>query len=380
MSGAQAVTAQDTTEKTRESSGRWVRLLATVGALVFAYAMWVPWAIIVANTGGKENTPVLIDPAVAVTSGLVKFGSFAPTPIVIAAFSMLGLLLAPLLWRPSDSLLGAIASHIFGLWAIFATLVMLEFGTSPFVSGTPQAIAPSGPFGANGTLTGQLALGFWLAVAALVPVWIAVVGLLVSEWRRHAFWHLPGNDSDAPRSFIQLPGASVLNLGLILWAIGFLIVGWAALDCTQTPLVVGSCQGAPASTALFAGIFQATSGVTVSSATDPNILLFVDPNIAQHAIGILLTGGAILIFLGVWLRAVTRTFCIWTTLWLLAAVALVGLAYSGVGAIIARPTLYGLPAGRWSGESGPLIALLGLALAVVGLGTLAVAALRRSGE
>lgn len=380
MSVAQGATAQDTTETTRESSGWWVRLLATVGALVFAYAMWVPWAIITTTTGGKTNVPVLIDPAVAVTSGFVKLGSFTPSDVVIAAFSMLGLLLAPLLWRPSDSLLGAIASHVFGLWAIFATLFIVAFGISPSVSGTPQTLATLGQLRVTGTFTGQLALGFWLAVAALVPVWIAVIGLLVSEWRRHAFWHLPGNDSDAPRSLIQLPGASVLNLGLILWAIGFLVVGWAAIDCTQTPLVVGSCQGAPASTALFAGIFQATSGVAVSSATDPNILLFADPNIARHAIGILLTGGAILIFLGVWLRAVTRTFCIWTTLWLLVAVALVGLAYSGVGAIIARPTLYGLPAGRWSGESGPLITLLGLALAIVGLGTLAVVALRRSNE
>jgi hypothetical protein len=308
----------------------------------------------------------------------VNLGSLAPTAFEVAAFSVLGLLLAPLLWRPADSLLGAIATHIFGLWLIFATVFVIAFGISPLVSGTPQP-ALTGVL-ANATITGHLAHGFWVAAAALIPMWVAVLALLIVEWRRHAFWHLPGNDADTPRSFIQLPGASVLNLGLIIWAYGFLVAGWAAVNCAQTPLFLSSCQGAPASGALFAGLTQATSGAVIASASDPGILLFLDPNIARNAIGILLGGGAALIFLGVWLRAVTRTFCIWTTLWLVAAVALVAVAYSGVGAIIAHPTSYGLPAGAWSAESGVWITLLGLILAIVGLATLVVAALRPKAE
>ena len=90
------------------------------------------------------------------------------------------------------------------------------------------------------------------------------------------------------------------------------------------------------------------------------MLLFLDPTIAQNAIGILLGVGAAMIFVGVWLRAVTRTFCVWTTLWLVAAVALVALAYSGVGAIIAHPTRVGVSAGSWTAQGGVFITLIGL--------------------
>ncbi len=350
-----------------------------MGALVFAYAVWVPWATIAAALGERQSPPELVDPNIAFTSHLVNLGSLAPTAFEVAAFSVLGLLLAPLLWRPADSLLGAIATHIFGLWLIFATVFVIAFGISPLVSGTPQPVLNTGVL-ANATITGHLALGFWVAAAALIPMWIAVIALLIVEWRRHAFWHLPGNDADTPRSFIQLPGASVLNLGLIVWAYGFLMAGWATVNCTQTPLFFSSCQGAPASSALFAGLTQATSGAVIASASDPGMLLFLDPNIARNAIGILLGVGAALIFLGVWLRAVTRTFCIWTTLWLVLAVALVAVAYSGVGAIIAHPTSYGFVAGAWSAASGVWITLLGLILAIVGLATLVVAALRPKAE
>lgn len=364
----------------RSSNGWPIRLLATVGALVFAYAAWLPWAVISTGVGDRFSAPSLIDPNFAFTSRLVKLGSLAPTSFEVAAFSMLGLLLAPLLWRPADSLIGAFATHIFGLWLTFATVFVIVFGISPLVSGTPQPLAGAYPLGANITITGKIALGFWVAVIALAPMWIAVVALLVSEWRRHAFWHLPGNDVEGPRTFIQLPGASVLNLGLIIWALGYFVAGWASLNCTQSPLFFSSCQGIPASGALSAGIAQAGGNLIVSSATDPNLLLFVDPGIARYAIGILLGVGALLIFLGVWLRAVTRAFCVWTTLWLLAAVALAGVAFSGVGALVAHPTRYGLTAGTWSGESGIFVTLLGLIIAIAGLGVLTVAALRKPAE
>ncbi len=391
MSDAQGVSAQSDTTPTGENSsttpattrahsGWLIRLLATLGALVFAYAAWLPWAVVTTTVSGKVQLPVLIDPNAAFVAHLVKLGSFSPTPWVVSAFSMLGLLLVPLLWRPADSLLGAIASHVLGLWLVFATVFVVAFGLSPLVSGKPQPY----PFPYDAildiTFVGHLALGFWLAVVALVPLWIAVIGLLVGEWRRHAFWHLPGNDVDAPRSFIQLPGASVLNLGLIVWALGFFSVGWASLNCTQTPLFFSSCQGAPASGALFAGISQAASGLSVSGATDPTLLLALDPTIARDALGILMLGGAVLIFLGVWLRAVTRVFCVWTTLWLLAAVGLVGVGTLGVGAIVAHPSRYGFPSGTWSAESGIVITLVGLILAFGGLLTLAFVALRRNAE
>lgn len=373
-------TAAPTSERTHR--GLLIRVLATAGALVFAYVMWVPWAIIVTMVGDKATVPQLIDPSVAFAMNLAKVGDLSPTPFVVAAFSVLGLLLAPLLWRPAGSLLGAIASHIFGLWIIFATVFIIAFGLSPLVSGNPQPLLHPYSIGSGSliTYTGKIALGFWVAAAALIPMWIAVIGLLFGEWRRHAFWHLPGNDTDAPRSLMQLPGAGALNLGLLIWAWGFLSAGWASLNCNQSPLFFSSCTGTPASGALFAGLAQATRGILISSAYDPRILVLLDPNIARNAVGILLGVGALLIFLGVWLRAVTRAFCVWTTLWLALAVALAGVAYTGVSAIVAHPTFYGFAAGVWRGESGIWITLLGLILAVAGLSILSFAALRRRME
>jgi hypothetical protein len=362
----------------RASSGRLVRLLATVGALVFAYAAWLPWAIVVTNIGDRTTFPLLVDPNVAIIEHFFKTGDITPSPFVIAAFSMLGLLLAPLLWRPADSLLGAIATHTFGLWLIFVSVFVVAFGLSPLASGKPFApTQASGEDLAVLSYTSHLALGFWVVVVALVAMWIAVIGLLIGEWRRHAFWHLPGNDEDRPRALLQLPGAGVLNLGLIIWAFGFLSMGWAAVNCTQTPLLLGSCKGVPASSALFAGLVQTSGSIVVTSATDPNILLLLDPNIAQDAIGILLGVGAAMIFVGVWLRAVTRTFCVWTTLWLVAAVALVGLAYSGVGVIIAHPRSVGMAAGNWTAQGGVFVTLIGLIIALIGLATLSATALLR---
>ena len=313
MSDAQGVSEQSDTaplapkpsvaaETRRSHSGRWIRLLATVGALVFAYAVWLPWAAIAAALGERQSPPELVDPTIAFTSHLVNLGSLAPTSFEVAAFSVLGLLLAPLLWRPADSLLGAIATHIFGLWLIFATVFVIAFGISPLVSGTPQPVL-TGVL-ANATITGHLALGFWVAAAALIPMWIAVIALLIVEWRRHAFWHLPGNDADTPgRSYSfrrqrAQPGSHRLGLRIPDGGLGDGQL-YARRRCSS------AVPRALPSGSLFAGL-QATSGAVIASASDPGMLLFLDPNIARNAIGILLGRRAALIFLGVWLARGTN--------------------------------------------------------------------------
>src|SRR5690348_7654049 len=104
MSDAQGVSAQDDTapiaanpsatpKGERASSGRLVRLLATVGALVFAYAAWLPWAIVVTNIGDRATLPLLVDPNIAIIEHFFHIGDITPTPFVVAAFSMLGPLL-----------------------------------------------------------------------------------------------------------------------------------------------------------------------------------------------------------------------------------------------------------------------------------------------
>src|SRR5690348_8577905 len=143
MGEAQGITEQDDTapraasesaetEAPRSHSGRGIRLLATAGAIVLGYAMWLPWAIVNLTQGDRLLDRQLLDVNTVVAAGILRLGSaehplltISQMTVVLGVFTMLGVLLAPLLWRPADSLLGAIATHIFGLWVIFATAIVI---------------------------------------------------------------------------------------------------------------------------------------------------------------------------------------------------------------------------------------------------------------
>jgi hypothetical protein len=158
-----------------------------------------------------------------------------------------------------------------------------------------------------------------------------------------------------------LSASGALTLSALLFLIGIFIMPWATVNCTQMPLFLGQCTGVNYAGATSAGI-RAYANV-------------FDPLAARYAIPILLAGGALLVLLGVWGRDLFRRGGVWLVLWLLTATLFAVLGDLGAGAIVANPATYGLPTGRWSGDSGIAVAFLGLLIgwgAALYLGILAL--------
>lgn len=349
------------------------RLLVTLGALLFAYAFWLPWELVTISVPTSAATP-----SVQLAVSLSAVTSFRLATVVadqaMALFltsllAVLGILLSPLLWRRSDSLLGAIATHLLGVWLLFATLLTIQMRAldAGVLKGISQQAVAS-----LVNLRYSYVIGFWLAIVALVLLWIGIALLLFSEWRMHAFWHgLPSWDGE--RSRAAIPGTALLTLGLLIWAYGFLSAAWLTFNCTSQPLLFGTCQGLDAN-----GVMS--TFITNSGASQSALILAVDPQVARYAISLLLGGGALLVLLGAWQRARSVTYSIWATLWLLAAIGFAALAYYGTTLLTAPGAQ--LPKGVTgvSGAVGILATIVGLAFALIGLVPFWLAALRRRGE
>lgn len=373
-SGASIVAQAEPVPRPARTSG-WAfsRLLVTLGAVLFAYAVWIPWEIVTFSVPSGTNAPsvgVAVSFGVATSLRLATVTDQSTAIFLTSLFAVLGILLAPLLWRRSDSLLGAIATHLLGIWLLFATVLTIEMRTldATLLKGfSPQAVS------GVADVQYQYEVGFWLAIAALVLLWVGIALLLFSEWRMHAFWHgLPGMGDE--RSRAAIPGTALLTLGLLIWAYGFLSAAWLTFNCsTSVPLLFGTCQGLDANGVMNTAIGQA--GLSQGS-----LIVAVDPEVARYAISLLLGGGALLVLLGAWQRAKSLTYSIWATLWLLAAIAFSALTYYGVTQLTAPGAQ--LPKGvtNVSGAVGILATIVGLAFVLIGLIPFWIVALRRRPE
>lgn len=335
------------------------RLLAVLGAALFAVAFWLPW---VAFSPGAPKD------ATSYPAYLLGLPDARHDRLVLVGiFSVLGLLLCPIMWRRADSLVSAVAAHVFALWTLFATLVTIHSvrvltGSRGIIPGEGQVIRS--PYVAP-------SVGLWLIVAALVMLWLAVVMLLVHGWRVHPAWH--PHWEEFRRSRVQLPGATVLTIGLLIWAYGFLFSAWATVNCFHSSLLFSTCAGigAPASSGV---------GMIVLDLNSPRLLengLAISPLAGVYALPALLGGGSILLFVGAWMRSVSRAYCVWGVLWLAAATLAALLAYTGVRAIVEDARTFGLAPGRWGAESGLLITTVGLFVIFAGLLPLAISTVVR---
>lgn len=380
----------------RERNRRIGLGLLTAGSLVFAYAAWTPWFL------GAGSTPTLPPPVVV---GLNP-GEIAAPPlaslygaqtafILWSIFSVIGLLLTPLLWQRSSRLLKVVGVVAYLAWlvgAVYLSSVTIRTLTQSFALLKPLFVTPLPAYNTMFTiLAAQPAYGLWLALLALLAgcvggfVALATWGrnlpsLITAARTSDTTAELPiGGTGEAPQATpaaqasqpslrATFPGAGALSGGMILWVWGFFLLPWATLNCTQVPLLVGSCQGLAVNSVLRIGMGDAQAlGQQV-----------IDPAMGLYAMGALLLGGAAFILIGVWRRDITRTLCIWATLWLALAVVSALLAIHGASAIIANPTAVGLPKGDWRGDTGVLVVFLGLLLVGVGLIPLwAVAVVRR---
>jgi len=372
-SGAQLAPQDKPVPRPARSVG-WAfsRLLVTLGALLFAYAVWVPWEIVTFSVPSSSNAPSVQLAVSLSVATILRLATVTDQPTAIfltSLLAVLGILLAPLLWRRSDSLLGAIATHALGLWLLFATVLTIEMrslNTALLKGFSSQAVS------GIATVQYQYEIGFWLALAALALLWIGVVLLLFSEWRMHAFWHgLP--TLDANRSRAAIPGTALLTLGLLIWAYGFLSAAWLTFNCTSAPLLFGTCQGLDAN-----GVISTV--ITNSGVSQQSLILALDPQVARYAISLLLGGGALLVLLGAWQRARSVTYSIWATLWLLTAVGFGALTYYGTTLLLAPGAQLPKGATGVNGAIGILATIVGLTFVLIGMIPFWIAALRRRPE
>lgn len=340
------------------------RLVAFVGAALFAVAAWLPWVSVDAAHAGS---PGQISSSVILS---LTPGSVGAPPLntmlqaqgalfVWSALTVLGIPLAALAWMRSGRSLAWLIVSGYGLW-LLVTLI-LSITAARFLlqssSFTFLELGNDSPATLMGVVGGRnIGSGLWLSGIALL---ICLVGLwsLISAARRAAS---STESSVSPtRPAAQTPGAGALTFGLVLWAIGFLWLAWASLGCPDFVLVSATCKGITADGAMTYAISRAN-------------LLALDPRVGEYAISILLALGALFIGVGVWRRGISGALCGWATAWLVTAAAFAALAWYGVNLVIND-----LSQGSWRSESGILFTAGALLICLAGVGLLWFALLFR---
>ena len=336
------------------------RILATLGALLFALGAWMPWVVVFGYdtvNGQQRDYTLALDPG----------NLNSPLGTVIWSFiTIAGILICPFLWIPARRFTSAATALLPSALYLIWTLAIIFSGQLPFGDLLHKRIAFSPDVSVPAlTVTGyqQTSPGMWLGLLAIACAVAALIllGIEGADLVR-TFRAAPASQQQSPRPRAPLPGASALTIGLVFWAVGTFVMPWASLDCSATPLFVGTCTGLSFSSVLHFGVADATSQI--------------DPLVAHYAIGFLLTGGVLLILAVLWWRARSITFCAWATLWLVVASAFAWLADDGVGVVVAKHDALGLPPGVWVGENAVLVVLFAFILALVGLIYLWVDALR----
>jgi hypothetical protein len=349
------------------------RLLALGGATLFALAAWLPWVIVTAAPAGSADQ-ISSSVRLAVTPGAVgapPLNTMLPgqgAVVVWSALTVLGIPLAALAWMRVRRSTAWLIAGAYALWLLVAAVFsiasaryMLQSSNLSFqhVAGATESTTVQ--FLVDGSSNRDPQIGLWLSGLALL---ICIVGLwmLISAARRTA----PSTELAAAstRATAQTPGAGTLTFGLVLWAIGFLWLAWASLDCPSFVLVSATCKGLASDGAMIYAISRAD-------------ILVIDPRVGEYAISILLTLGALFIGIGVWRRGVSGALCAWATVWLVAAAACAALAWYGINLVVNDPTLAGSTGGSWHGESGILITAGALLICLVGVGLLWFALLFR---
>ena len=350
----------------------YARLAATACALLFFYASWSPLATAV-TSGDLRNGPTgplnrfsltaaeLGAPPLHALLGAGFFGLWS-------ALTVAGLLLSPLLWQSSLRWLRWLAIALYACWLVAIAIIFIETSSLVLATLPDQLHSGAGPY-----LTTLYPYGTRVAIYSVTPafgLWLAPLAALLGLAApalaiRAAVTYQRARTPVAPtvqgeivqpgaaRPARSLPGSGAITGGLLLWAWGFFLLPWATVNCTKAPLLVASCQGLPVTSALQIGLGAARTAF--------------DPSAALVALTGLLLVGALVILLAVWRRDITRTLCIWASLWLALALGCAALAVAGAQQVVSNAPAVGLPTGDWRGDTGVLVVFLALLLVAIGL-------------
>ncbi|HEX6123423.1 MAG TPA: hypothetical protein VFY89_09690 [Ktedonobacterales bacterium] len=353
------------------SRWRWwlPRLLALGGALLFFYAFYAPWLVLVNTFSNGQTTTgfttaVNGDQMLSVLPYVWNQDAALPYTVIRLAEAVLvalGLGVATLLWMRLSPLTARLARLILLLWSLLAAaasaaaisgLLLFLQRRNQHDAEDPQAFALSihaDPHLALVPLALLLAFVAWL--------------MLRGEARAQAALPQPARPAVHPRTPWQVLAALLFTVGVALWALGFFAVPWATVNCHELHIslnhfVAGSCAGLDAGDAL---VYSPRLGL---KALDDS----ARQGSALTALYALLAGYAVLALVATWRRVRTRAMLLWCGCWLLGITLLAGLAVRGVEPILAQdPALSSASIGEWVMGPGVAITFLGLLAAWAGL-------------
>jgi hypothetical protein len=322
------------------------RLLATAGAVLVAVAAWLPWVAVRVYDAAQTDhlsTPFLLDPGDLDAS---YFGG-----IVWGSLTTLGLLLVPFLWRRPRSRTSPQLTPLFYFAWVCVLSALGEISSGYIRHPSTTRLAPELGSRLLDIVQIQVQPGAWLGLASALIEVVATFALVIGMARLP----LDARPTSAP-SRSRRTAIGALVFGVLLFWLGTLIMPWATVNCIATPLFFGQCTGLP-----FSGVLADAIRVDVPG---------LDPLAAIYSANILLSGGALLVLIAVFLGARSRFFAFWVTVWLLVATGFVALASVGVRLAASQPVQLGQPSGSWSGDMGIFVTLLALGLGWIGAGGL----------
>lgn len=357
--------------------GTLARIAATIGGLLFFLAAWIPWAT--ALTSGDlskgASGPQYTYNLTGAEFGAPPLSSWLGDPgsafIWWSLLTAAGATLAPFLWQRTRPWLVWVAGLLYAVWAALCAAVLIQ--TSVIISQTIPALrhAVNGPYAMTlepynipiKVYTAAPGFGLYLAGLALLAPLAALVFAALANLASPPSLRLrtPTVHGEVAPSASQantpvarsLPGIGAVSGGLLLWAFGYFTQPMATLNCTQTPLLIGSCEGLPGYRALPLGLYASRA-------------LF-DPIAGVWAINGLLLAGAALAIGALVRREITRTLCSWLTGWLIFALICILVATIGAQQAVHNAAGVGLTTGNWRGDVGAVFVFLGLLLVIIGL-------------
>ena len=364
MSEIQPTSTSTTTAAppTQRRARLWLtaRVFATAGAFLFAVGAWMPWFAV---TGHVTINGLAQEFRYELAPGAVDgpLGFFGWSFLTVA-----GVLSLPLLWSRSRPILQLPGTLAFFAW----TGLVLLVGNYAFLLAPKSALSLVPETGlsqshilALDALTEPRRLsGFVLGEIAIGVSFLAALLILIGPMPRRG-QGAPTVAPTLPSSHFRIPGMGILTTGIVLWALGTLVLPWASVGCPSVVLLAAQCSGLNYSGVLRLGI---SSGATA-----------FDPLAAIYAIPTLLVAGALLILLATWWGRIGPAFCLWVTLWLAAAALFAALGAAGVRDATANAARLGLPAGIWQPDSGDTLTVVALAVVTAGTGVLWYSVLRR---
>lgn len=335
--------------------------VATAAAIFYALVSWIPWALVTGEVSilDQRGKPQFTTYSLRLTPGDTE-GAFGS--LVIGAIAVLGLLIVPSLWLTRGRWSRVLAAGVLCGWVV--ALVDTVPITYPLHTGGIELTDNLKPHALN-VVSSQNLGGFGLAVASAIVlnvsgVFLLLVGIVTARRGGHVQQIEQRRQRGVP---LPRAGAGAFVLAVVMLLASVFAVGWAADDCTASPLLVGSCTGLT---------FNGVEYYGIQSHTD----LF-DPIASLHAIPLFILLGASLILLALWARRrITPGLCLWITLWLAAATFFVIVAVAGVGDVTEHAADLGLQAGMWKGQTGAYLAGTSLVIGWLALVSLWYTALR----